>query len=66
MTELSAAERRRWREQLEEYAEEGHKSIGCAWRELERMVTGDHPATAEQPQRAPVAVAKLRLLPHLQ
>ena len=43
MTDLAADERRSWTERLVRYAGEGHKVIGCAWREVEDDWAGGEP-----------------------
>lgn len=43
MTDLSDPERHSWSERLEQYASEGHKLIGCAWREIEDDWAGGEP-----------------------
>jgi P-type Ca2+ transporter type 2C len=43
MTDLSDAERDSWTERLVQYAGEGHKLIGCAWRELDDDWAGGEP-----------------------
>ena len=43
LTELGDNERRAWSRRFEQYASEGHKLIGCAWRELEDDWAGGEP-----------------------
>lgn len=46
MTDLSAGERRCWTDRAAQYAGEGHKVVGCAWRELEDDWAGGEPDRA--------------------
>jgi Ca2+-transporting ATPase len=43
MSDLSASERQSWSERIERYASEGHKLIGCAWRDMEDDWAGGEP-----------------------
>jgi len=43
LTQVSARERGTWTERMDDYAGEGHKVIGCAWRNLEGDWAGGEP-----------------------